>query len=358
MNNNQKADGIMLKTAKSHVDNLSKRKVKFGFQIFELLDAGKVVAEDSERIRKVMIRIVELNVLEQLSQGKQIYRTTENILKLKQCNTGLLFETWIKCLNAAKPDRKVMKLMCSDFVSLISSLSAEYAECLIVTIPELVEHYKEEAFAVVPSVADALSKLASHEQRLKYLDVLRKYFTVVSPNAVKGLSQISVFLFSPTNSDLFEEFKTNCSPKLLKHGSYVDRFIKSCGSAIDSVPEEFQRRYLHLCLIAASQSFGSASFVATNLPKRLKELDITLRGQYVDSCVRIIDNVGICSIGFCFGPLYKRFSSHSPDEIRKLVEQICEIATKYGSHAAWEFTERTTQTSKAFWRGDNTKIKG
>jgi len=207
-------------------------------------------------------------------------------------------------------------------------------------IPQLVGQYRRDAFAIIPIVSTNLSKLESGEQSVKYLDFLGKYISTFSEKGVKALSSLGLVLFSLPDASLLGEFEEKYPPKVLKNAEHAEEFIVKCAAAIHKIRNEFQSKYLALCMTAASQSFGSALHIASVLPEKLQQLEPSARGQYIDSFTRIVSKVGICAVGFCSGRLHGLFTRDSLEEAQKLVAIVCEIASTYGSVAAFDFLEK------------------
>jgi hypothetical protein len=206
-------------------------------------------------------------------------------------------------------------------------------------IPELVKQYKRTAFKIVPIIFNCLSKLNSDDRALKYLDFIERYLPTISEKGFKGLLSIGLFFFSTTEAHNAKEFEKTCPPNSIERIEDAEKLIIKCGAVISNIPEEIRDKYFALCMMVASHSFGSAVFVAYDLPKKLRYLEVAVRDQYIDSFAQVVNKVGICAIGFCSGHLYRRFLRHSSSETRELVNIICEIASKYGPFAASEFIE-------------------
>lgn len=353
MNDDQTECQAISAMAKDHIRDLIKQG-KVEYEVFDIVNALDASASDIKTIRERIFEIIEMNEKEGLRwpkwlrrrSGREIYTTTEKLLKLKHSDTAMLFRIWGRCLAAAQPDRKTMRVVRVDFASLVPTLSTKLDKRFMELTPELVERHKQAAFQIASVVSDNLSKLDSTEQALKYLDFLGKYLSTASEKGLKGFLSLSLVLFCLADTDVLEQFEKECPPNVLERTEHAEEFVIKCGAAIHEVPEEIRNKYIELCMIAARQSFGSAMFIASDLSKKLEQLDRIAKDQYIDSFTEIITKVGICSVGFCSSRLHKLFLSHSSGEVQRLVELICEIATKYGSCAAFDFIERKTRSSK------------
>lgn len=349
MNDNQADRPSISETAKRHISDLIERG-KFEYRIFEVVDTLDANVFDIENIRRSIFEIIEINERERLRQSHEIHSTGQGILKLKHPCTAAVFQTWVKCLYAAEPDRKTMRAVFANFISLVRTLSMELDKRFLKLIPEFVKQHKGTAFQIVPIAFDNLCKLDSTEQGLQYLDFLEKYLSTVSEKGLKGLLSLGLALFRLADTRVLEEFEKKCSPKVLKDDEHAEQFIVKCGAAIHRIPKEIQNKYLALCMTATPQSFGSALFIASDLPKKLEQLEGNVKDHYIDSFTQIVSKVGICAVGFCSGRLHKLFSTCPLGEVQKLVKVVCEIASKYGSVAAFDFIEKEEPPSKRSWK--------
>lgn len=348
MNHNQADSPSISETVKRHISDLIKRG-KVEYRIFEAVDTLDPNAFDIQNIRRSLFEIIEINERQCLRQNHEIHSTAQSILKLKHPYTDAVFRTWVECLYVAEPDRKTMRLLCLNFASLVPTLSPEVGKKLLQLIPEFVKQHKRDAFAIVPIVSTNLNKLDSTEQSVKYLDFLKKYLSTVSEKGLKGLLSLSLVLFRLADTRVLEDFEEKCSPKVLKDTEHAEKFVITCGAVISKIPKEFRAKYLNICMIAAHQSFGSALFIASDLPRKLEQLKGTIRDQYINSFTQIISKVDICAVGFCSGRLHKLFSLRALGEAEELVELICEIASKYGPTAALGFIKKEQRLSKGLW---------
>ena len=329
------------------------RQGKVEYSVFDLIDACALNAPQIQAVRHSLTEIIEINGREQLKQSKQIYGTSQSILNRKEASVEPVFRTWVDCLRAAQPDYKMMRALCAQFASLPSAPSRQLEPNFLELIPPLVKSYKERTFQIVPAVADSLKKLHSDELSVAYLAFLQKYIPAVSEKSFMGLHSLSSVLFRSGDARLLASFEERCSPRVLQYAEHAERFLVNCGAAIHKVPNEIQGRYIGLCLSAASESFGSAAFIASDLPKKLTHMSTPVKDRYVDAFTRIVNKVGICTVGFCSGRLPEVLSTYPPDDVQKWVDIICTIASDFGRVAAYEYiiqTETPAERRSSAWR--------
>lgn len=335
--------------AKTHIENLIKSgKIEYG--VFNLLDLDESNTLDKSDIRKSLIEIIEINHTTQLNQGYAIYNTAQEILQMRHPHAARLFQTWIQCLTMAKSDYKTMQHVCSKFASIVPALSSPWGEKFMELAPEFVKYHKQDTFSLIPFISNRFSTLNSPEQNLTCLNFIQKYMASATDKVLRGLLKISLILSGWQDAGIFEKFEQICPPKVLIADQEAAAFMIKLGNALDHIDKKNQRTYFDLCLTAARQSFGSASFIAVSLPKKLFRLSGTAKTPYVDSFYRIVNTVGIRSVGFCSDRLFSLFLRHSPAAIQKVIDLNCEIASHYGSTAAFHYLEGNKPLNKGLRR--------
>ena len=344
MNDKQTDKLSISEIAKRHISGLIEQGNE-EYRIFELVDTLDPNIFDIPNIRKDIFEVIDINETQCLKRNREIYSTAQGIFKLGHSHVTEAFHTFVKCLQAAESDRKTLRTVCSNFTSLICTRTPVIDKRFLTFVPELIKQHKKNAFRIVPTVLDNLSKINSDEQAIKYLDFIQNYLPALSEKGFKGLLLTSLFLFGSDGVHAADEFAKYCTIKALQHNEDAEKLIIRLGDAINNVPEELRSKYFTLCMMAASRSFGSAMFIVSDIPEKLECMENTARSQYLDSFARIFEHAGISTVGYCSGRLYKLFQKHPQNEVVELVNIICEIASKYGPTAAFAFIEAKKSSS-------------
>ena len=348
MDKDPKAEHAISETASVHIKNLIDDG-KTEYKAFDLLAGLDRTAPDYETIRKALVNIVEINIFQELKQADEIYKTAEDLLKQDDRDIPMMFEHWHKCLEAAAPNRSAMKELCSNFPTFVPALPKDIVKRYLELAREILEHHKRKSLNVVLNIAANLVEIDSPENGLDYLNFLFDYIPDSTTKIIGALANIAKILIENPDPTIKESFSKLFTPELLYDDSSADKFISDCGGMLEKATDKYRGAYFQMCFRAAVENFGSASYVAGNLPKKVDDLDERFREAYVDSFQRILDEVGIAAVGFCFRSLNQLVSGRSADDVQRFVDAVCEIASRFGTRAAMSFLEQKTPTSRSFW---------
>ena len=334
--------------SKAHVQELIARG-RTEYRVFEPIDALDPDEAGTRTIREAMIEIVEINAASDLKAGEPICQTAGALLGSEGFNVPAMFDAWRRCLAASQHDRKAMKPLCSDFMAVVHAFSAEVLLESLDFVVELIEHHKRDALAMIESSLGQRVHLLAADVRKQCLDFLMKYVPVTYPKPLEGLVHISALLFENGEQDLVDALGGVCTPESVEKDRAVEPFLDKCGVTLQTLASDLRLPYLRLSIRIAGQSLGSASSVATGLPKRLAAMDQDAQVQYLCAFERIVQHASIRAVGFCLRSLDKLFSPRPAASTQALVDLICAVGEAYGPSAASDFIAKKTQASKQAW---------
>lgn len=348
MTNQPNATSASAEVSKAHVQELVARG-RSEYRVFELIDALDPDETGTRAIREATIEIVEINAASDLKAGVPICQTASTLLSSEGLDAPAMFDAWRRCLVASQHDRKAMKPLCSDFVAVMHALSSKVLLESIDFVVELIEHHKRDALAMIRSSLGERIHLLEADVRKQCLDFLMKYVPVTYPKPLEGLVHIIAHLIENGEQDLVDTLASICTPESVGKDRAVEPFLEKCGVTLRALASDLHLPYLRLSIRVAGQSLGSASSLATSLPKRLTAIDRDAQVQYLCAFERIVQHASIRAVSFCLRSLDKLFSPRPAASTLALVDLICAVGEAYGPSAASDFIAKKTPASKQAW---------
>jgi len=345
MTNEPNTDPACAEVAKAHIQELI-GKGRTEYRVFELIDALEADETGIRAIREAAIEIVEICATSDLKAGKSICETARSLLSSEGLDHPAMFDAWRRCLAASQHDRKAMKPLCSDFMEVVQAFSAEVLLDSLDFVVELIEHHKRDALAMIRSSLGERIRTLKAEARKQCFDFLMEYLPVTYPKPLEGLVHICALLFESGEQELVDTLGRVCTPESVEKDRAVEPFLEKCGTTLRALEPDLRLPYLRLSIRIAGQSLGSASSVATALPKRLTAIDAEAQLQYLCAFERIVQHSSIRAVAFCLRSLDKLFSPRPAASALTLVDLICAVGEAYGPTAASDFIEKKTQASK------------
>lgn len=337
--------------ARRHLDELIEGG-RSAYRIFTVIDALDARQPDTARLRASAIRMVGDLLAAKVAAGGALRKAAAQLLEAAHPDRAALFESWQRCLAAARPDTKAMKDICIQFPAWTAELPESCERGYLEFLPKLFRGHKREGVDVVPDLQAFVRRCGKPEQAARCFEFLAAYLPRTPRGELKGLCALAAFCCKSASADRDRVFMDACPPRTVAKDFDAEDFLVSAGAAMIALHGELKARAFDLFIALANRAYGSAEFAAHDLPRKLDPLPEKVRAHYVDAFARIADTAGIGATGFCAGRLHKLYASAQTGDVDALVGRICEIAAHYGPNAAQEFIERKTPASREGWPGE------
>ena len=322
---------------------------KHGYRVFDVLDAAGLPPDAVGSIRRALVQVVEVDLVQELKQGEGILDTARALLAMEAADRPGLFAAWARVLVAAQHNRKAMKELCSDFTALVACLSPAALLATEDFVAALIEHQKRDGLDMILEGLGATIQSMSESQREEWFAFLEPYVPLVYPKPLAGLARISGALVCHGENALLEVLGGICDLDTVENDREVEPFLLRCSGSLAQVADELGLPYLRLCLQIAKQSCGSAGSVAKQMPKRLDLLPEPARLRYLEAFARVVEHASIRTVSFCLKALHGMFAQESVSGLDEFVDAVCEVGRDYGASAADAFVQRKTAASRAAW---------
>lgn len=340
----KREDSVPAEVIWLHMDELIQKGMS-EYRVFDMLAGLTVPAADIDGIRRILIELVELNIAEQLNLGEEIGAAARKLLQRSFQPGKLLFQTWWDCLEAVKPERKLLKQLVTDFDGILDQVkpfSREYIEFL----PLLYKSFGSQAEQVMRSLSAILTNEVPSEQISDFLAFLELYIGFSPYELFSAILQVGAVM-AAADASIQAEFKEICNPDVLQENREAQRFVLALGSNLEKFPGANRHRLLRLGLLVALSSLSSASFVQSKIEVSMGKLPAESKAAYLDALFDIISHAGIGLVGFCLGDLADLFAAH-PQKTRDYAQVITAIAARYGPQAASCFVGKKTAAAKDY----------
>ncbi len=331
--------------ADQHVQELLARGRR-DYLAFELIDQAPDDAENLERIRESLVAVVETSVREELKQGEAIRGAAAELLRRPRASD--LFAAWRSCLEAAAPDRKAMKRLCAEFPALVDALGQDALFGESDFIRETLKHYGRRGLDMLRGGLGEGLRSLPEDRRKALIEWLTPYAGSAYDKPFAGLAVVAAVLIQDGGDELLKRLSEAVPPEAFEEQVPPDKFAIRCGEGLERVPRALQPRFARLAALAAIQSCGSAAAIGAKLPPRLERLSPDARAEYLDAFIRLVDEVGIRTVGFCLNKLHDLYAGRA-SAAGAYVEQVCLVARRYGPSAAAAFLEQRTAASRRAW---------
>jgi hypothetical protein len=338
--------------SESHVNDLIARGF-LRYKAFELIDKRGLSPDERRATREALGDIVEAMYQQRLRHDKAMLGNVQALLELKCEETSPIFRAWTETLKACASAHKAAELVCSRFSFIACRVPGPLQARFFSLAPQFPTQYGNASFGLMSIIADTLASIGSDDGGAVCLDLVERYMPVASPETLAAIVRLGATCHRKGQVRNLDQFVKVCTPAEVKRDRYCEPFVVAYARGVDDTPSSITPKYVDLCMIAARSSFGSASYVASRVPRMVRALKADAQGAYVDSILRIVRSVGICSVGFCSKRLLCLFKRKGNAAGLSLTGVICRIADDYGSSAAMAFIDRSTPTSRKYSRTDS-----
>ncbi len=216
MNRHSKNDTIRMDIIKAHIDDLIAQGL-IRYRFFLILNEHQISTDVRNTIRNTFIEILQFTSQQQLCNDKHLLRNAEGLLKLEEDDIGLLFRIWADCFKAADSSRKTMKLLCSEFLTLIQNLPKELHGKPLQPIPQFFRQHGHAAFKLIPTVVHNVGNTSTYEDSVKCLNLIEQYISAVSLKTLAAFSSLITIICQKCGNQYLDKLVQACPPKVFGH---------------------------------------------------------------------------------------------------------------------------------------------
>ncbi len=335
--------------AGKHVDALvADGKTLYG--VFELIDPLPGDDPATDGVRSAVAGIVD--VLDALDENPvdDVRAGIIALLEQDEHDKATVFEGWLKLLRAARPYHRTIGAICADYSRWIAGLPSETFNSCLYTMGGLCSCYGNDAHRLVDILCHYIKELAPARQT-HYLEMLETYGGHLETKPLTGLMETLPLLYARDDEKLLEQFKETFTVETLAEQNDAGKCVCAIAALGQSLPLEQQALVVPLTMTAAAQSHGSATQLATRLPRKAQDTDESNRLRYIETSKTIVESAGICTVGFCLRELPGLVARVPAEELAAWVDCVRETSERYGARAAAAFVDKATSASRECWDG-------
>jgi hypothetical protein len=309
---------------KAHIEELTRAGIDV-YRAFDLLDG--IREENGERdIRRAVIGVVEIVRTNDLHVMPGLLTNIQALVARDASERPRFFEVWLKAVEAAVLDRKLLVETISNYHSWIVDIPRAFSDQFLELVLATVKKGYRSSGTALDGVREFLKAASTPKQSTGKLDPEKKNLAGLKQETLELLGAAGKI--ASAEPAVLDDLDKLCLADALAGHKKCKAFIIALGAAVEELPSELRLSYVRLCLQVGDQSLAMGTQIAAHACKSMEKIEQADREIYLRMVGRTACAAGGRLLRFLLSRLPNLVATANREAVNRFVDGVCEIGEK------------------------------